>query len=101
MQIGDGKILVVDGMGSIRSSIFDSSLAQIAYKSGWKGVIINGCVRNANAIKKAQLGVKAIGTHPSKGASSRGNRESMISFAGVQFISGHYLYADEVSSIHF
>ena len=41
---GQGKVLVVDGGGSVRCALLGDLLAAMAVENGWQGVIINGCV---------------------------------------------------------
>ncbi len=93
---GSGKVLVVDGSGSYNGAVFDASMANIALSNGWKGVIINGVVRNAEQLKSIQFGVKAIGAHPSPGQQQiPGQRGISLSFGGVNFVPGNYVYADK------
>lgn len=92
---GNGKILVVDGRGSFNGAVFDASMANVALSNGWKGIIINGVVRNAEELKSIQFGVKALGAHPSPGLQQTpGQVGAPLSFGGVNVSPGNYVYAD-------
>eukprot|EP00591_Stephanopyxis_turris_P017701 CAMPEP_0195538432 /NCGR_PEP_ID=MMETSP0794_2-20130614/49523_1 /TAXON_ID=515487 /ORGANISM="Stephanopyxis turris, Strain CCMP 815" /LENGTH=186 /DNA_ID=CAMNT_0040672411 /DNA_START=564 /DNA_END=1124 /DNA_ORIENTATION=+ len=93
---GANKVLVVDGGGSRQSAIFDSELASLAQRNGWAGVVINGCVRGADSLSRVSIGVKAIGTHPRKGQQmSQGMNGASLTFGGVSFTPGCWIYADK------
>ncbi len=93
---GHGRVLVVDGGGSLRCALLGDKLGEQAVKNGWAGLVINGCVRDSAALAELDLGVKAIGTHPQKSHKKGiGERQVSVRFAGVLFLPDHYLYADE------
>lgn len=96
-SLGSGKVLVIDGGGSTRGAIFDSAMASKASSNGWAGVIINGCVRNAAALSSVSIGIKATCTHPARAKGKSSKSGIKVSFAGVVFGPGRYVYADEVS----
>ena len=56
----------------MNAAVLDSAAVNAAHQNGWKGIIVNGAIRNADTIKNAQIGVKALGTHPSKGLQTTG-----------------------------
>jgi len=92
---GDGRILVVDGGGSLRRALLGDMLGELAVENGWKGIVINGCIRDSEAIDKLELGVRALGTIPLKTHKrGDGQRDVSLSFAGVTFRPGEHLYAD-------
>ena len=92
---GDGRVLVVDGGGSMRCALLGDNLAQLAIDNGWAGIVIHGCIRDAAAIGDMPIGVKALATHPRKSVKQNyGWRDVPVEFAGVRFIPGHWLYAD-------
>lgn len=94
-QDGTGKVLVVDGGASMRRAMLGDMLAEKASKNGWAGIIINGCVRDVNAMAEIDLGVQALGSHPLKtDKRDIGDINVTVSFGGVAFIPGHYIYAD-------
>lgn len=43
---GEGRVLVIDGGGSLRTALMGDLIAEIGRASGWSGVIINGAVRS-------------------------------------------------------
>src|SRR5437868_2128830 len=65
-QNGEGKVLVVDGGGSMRCALLGDMLANLGIKNKWNGVIVNGCIRDSAAIAQLDIGVKALNTHPLK-----------------------------------
>lgn len=93
---GAGKVLVVDGGGSMRRAMLGDLLAASAVKNGWAGVLVNGCIRDSAEIAGMPLGVKALGTHPCKTEKRGLGRHNVpVRFAGVTFQPGDYIYADE------
>lgn len=95
-QPGEGRVLVIDGGGSMRCALVGDQLADLAEENKWAGVIVNGCIRDSAAIAEIGIGVKALGVHPLKSVKRGvGERDIPVRFAGVQFLPGHYVYADE------
>ena len=93
---GKGKVLVVDGGGSMRCALLGGNLAAIAAKNGWAGIVIYGCIRDSEEIGDEPLGVKALGTHPRKTPKNGvGEKDVTVRFADVTFVPGQFLYADE------
>ena len=67
-----------------------------ACQNGWQGIVVNGCIRDAAAIAKLPIGIRALNTHPLKsGKRGTGQENLPVTFAGVTFRPGEYLYADE------
>jgi regulator of ribonuclease activity A len=95
-EAGRGQVLVVDGGGSLRCALLGGNLAQLAVRNGWAGIVINGCVRDAEEISALALGVKALGTSPRRSEKGlhAGRRNRRVLFAGVTFESGFWVYAD-------
>ena len=92
---GQGRVLVIDGGGSLRCALIGDMLATLARDNGWAGVIVNGCVRDSRAIGALEVGVMALATHPRKsGKLGQGSRDVPVSFAGVTFRPGQVVYAD-------
>ncbi|MEV4953504.1 ribonuclease E activity regulator RraA [Paenarthrobacter nitroguajacolicus] len=65
---GDGAVLVIDGQGSLRTALMGDMIAETAVANGWAGVVINGAIRDREAIARLPLGVKALGSNPKKSA---------------------------------
>jgi len=93
---GRGKVLVVDGGGSLRSALLGDVMAGLASKNGWEGVVIHGAVRDLSAIDEVDIGVKALGSNPrSSSKTGSGDIDAPVSFGTVKFVPGHWLYSDE------
>jgi regulator of ribonuclease activity A len=93
---GEGKVLVVDGGGSLRCALVGDQLAELAVANGWAGIVVYGCIRDSKAIGAMNVGVFALGTHPRKTVKrNSGESEVPVTFGGVTFTPGHYVYADE------
>ena len=92
---GEGRVIVMDGGGSLRRAILGDMLAAKAAANGWSGLVINGCIRDCEEIAAINLGVKAINTHPMKTEKrGLGDLNIPVSFAGHTIFPGEYLYAD-------
>jgi regulator of ribonuclease activity A len=95
-QEGEGRILVIDGGGSLRCALLGGRLAALARANGWGGFLINGCVRDRAELAAVSIGIRALNTNPMR-PSKEGKGESgiAVSFAGVTFAPGKVLYADD------
>lgn len=92
---GNGRVMVVDGGGSKRNALLGDMLAEKAAINGWAGLVIYGCIRDVDVIGETQLGVQALGTHPRKtDKRGIGDLNVPVTFGGVTFHPGHYIYAD-------
>jgi len=93
---GKGRVLVVDGGGSLRRALVGDMLATLAIDNGWAGAIINGPIRDSKAIGDMPLGIHALGTCPRKSEKrGAGERELALQFAGISIKPGDWVYADE------
>lgn len=94
-QPGNGRVMVVDGGASMRHALLGDMLAEKAASNGWAGLIIYGCVRDVDEIGNTALGVQALGAHPRKSEKrGLGDLNVSVTFHGVTFRPGHYVYAD-------
>ncbi len=92
---GNGRVLVVDGGGSIRRALVGGNIAELATKNGWAGIIINGCVRDVHEIGECDIGVLAVASCPRKSAKRGiGDAGFPAHFASVDFHPGDWVYAD-------
>ena len=92
---GHGKVMVVDGGGSLRAALLGDMLAEKAVYNGWQGLIIYGCIRDIDVIKTLDLGVQALNIHPRKTEKrGLGDHNVTLTFAGVTVTPGMYVYAD-------
>jgi len=93
---GTGKVLVVDGGGSMRCALLGGMLATLAEKNGWAGIVIHGCVRDSEETLACGIGIKALATHPRKSEKKGlGEENVVLGFGGVIISPGDHLYADE------
>jgi regulator of ribonuclease activity A len=93
---GQGKVLVIDGGGSLRCALVGDQLAILAQKNGWEGVVVYGCIRDSADINGIDIGVRALNTHPQKSIKKGvGDRDIAVTFGGVTFNPGDKLYADD------
>lgn len=96
MREGDGRILVVDGGGSLNCALLGGNLASMACEHGWRALLINGCVRDSAELATLPLGIRALHTSPRRSAKQgRGESDVTVSFAGIAFVPGAWLCADE------
>ncbi|MBU4214781.1 MAG: ribonuclease E activity regulator RraA [Actinobacteria bacterium] len=93
---GDGRVLVVDGGGSLHTALMGDLIAASAIANGWAGVVINGAVRDSATLARLDLGVKALGTNPRKSAKSgAGRKDVVVEFGGARFVPGSLVVADD------
>jgi len=93
---GAGRVLVVDAGGSLRCAMLGDLIAASAVANGWEGVVLHGCVRDSAEISAMPLGVKALATNPRKSVRrGEGQRDLPVTFAGVTFRPGDWIYSDE------
>lgn len=95
-EAGEGRVLVVDGGGSLRRALMGDNVAGLAVSNGWSGVVIFGAIRDSVAIGRLELGVKALGTNPrSPLKTGAGEVDVAVSFGGIAFSPGDELHSDE------
>lgn len=93
---GKGRVLVVDGGGSLRCALIGGRLAALAQDNDWSGLLLNGCIRDSAEIRRIRVGVRALNAAPmSSSKQGIGERGGQVAFAGVSFSPGQFLYADE------
>ena len=93
---GDGRVLVVDGGGSLHTTLMGDMIAEIAMTNRWAGIVINGAVRDVAALAKLPIGIKALGSNPRKSAKTgAGDRDVVVAFGGATFQPGDTLYSDD------
>ena len=95
MTPGEGRMIVVDGGGSLRRALLGDLIAGNAVKNGWSGFVIFGCVRDVEVLATLPLGVQALASHPMKtDRRDLGEVDVPVSFAGVSVTPGDWIYAD-------
>lgn len=93
---GKGRVLIVDGGGSLRVGVMGDRIAGIAVDNNWAGVIINGAIRDSCAIDELDFAVRALGATARRGWEPvSGTSGEDINFGGVRFSAGQWVYADE------
>jgi regulator of ribonuclease activity A len=93
---GDGGVLVIDGAGSLHTALVGDVIAELARSNGWAGLVINGAVRDAAALRGIDIGIKALGTNPRKSTKTgEGERGVEVTLGGVTFVPGETAYCDE------
>lgn len=94
-QAGDGRVLVVDGGGSLKRSLLGGDLAGKAAKNGWAGVIVHGAVRDVAELEAEDIGVLALALIPMKTEKrGLGERGIPVALAGAVIHPGDWIYAD-------
>lgn len=92
---GQGRVMVIDGGGSLRRALLGDQLAIKAAEQGWEGIVIFGAVRDVGTLATLALGVKALAACPVKTEKlGKGELDAVVSFAGVTIHPGDYVYAD-------
>ncbi|KAL5702179.1 hypothetical protein ACHQM5_021620 [Ranunculus cassubicifolius] len=92
---GEGRVLVIDGGGSMRCALVGGNLAQLAQTMEWAGIVVNGCIRDVDEINTCDVGVRALASHPLKSNKKRvGEVHANIHIAGALVRDGEWLYAD-------
>ena len=59
-QNGRGRVLVVDGGGSVRRALVDAELARLAVQNEWEGLVIYGAVRQVDDLEELDIGIQAM-----------------------------------------
>lgn len=93
---GHGRVLVVDGGGSLRRALLGGNLGAAAAQNGWAGVVINGCVRDVAELAQSMVGIRALAAMPlPTERRDEGRRDVAVEIHGVWIRPGDWLYADE------
>jgi regulator of ribonuclease activity A len=91
-----GKVLVVDGAGSVRRALLGGNLGAAAVKNGWAGIVIDGCVRDVAELADLTVGIRALASMPLPTEKrNEGQRDVAVQLQGVWVRPGDWLYADE------
>lgn len=96
---GQGRVLLVDGGGSLRCALVGDQIAALAAKNGWAGVVVHGAVRDADTIDaECSVSIKALGTSPVKsvrrGWGALDVPVTLGQQGGIMIRTGDYVYAD-------
>jgi regulator of ribonuclease activity A len=93
---GRGRVLVIDGGGSMRVALMGDMLAARLVENGWAGAVIHGVIRDTPQINELDFGVKALGTTARRAAADAlpGAEGLAVSFGNVRIKPGDWIYAD-------
>lgn len=92
---GGGRVLVVDGGGSLRRALLGGNLGQAAARNGWAGVVIDGCVRDVAELAQQPVGIRALAAMPLPTEKRQeGQRDVPVQIQGVWVRPGDWVYAD-------
>jgi len=92
---GAGRVLVVDGGGSLRRALVGGNVAAAAASNGWAGVVVNGAVRDVDELAGCDVGVLALANIPMPTLKrNEGQRDVALQLHGVWVRPGDWLVAD-------
>jgi len=92
---GAGRVLVIDGGGSLRRALVGGQLGLLAQNNGWAGIIVDGCVRDTEELDACDVGIRALAAMPRRSArDGAGQRDTRVAIAGVAVAPGNWIYAD-------
>ncbi|WP_028025875.1 ribonuclease E activity regulator RraA [Enterovibrio calviensis] len=103
-QNGVGRVMLIDGGGSLRRALIDAEIAKTAAENGWEGLVVYGCVRDVDSLDEIDIGIQALASFPVGAESSDtgmgvGESDVPVNFGGVTFIPEDHLYADNTGVI--
>lgn len=92
---GEGRVLVVDGGGSLHRALLGGNLAAAAVRNGWAGIVINGAVRDVSELNSCPIGIMALALLPMPTQrNDQGERDVSVHIQGVWIHPRDWLYAD-------
>lgn len=93
---GEGRVLVVDGGGSLRRALVGGNLGKAAAKNGWAGIVVYGAVRDSAELSLCDTGIRAMAAMPLPTEKrNEGQRDIAVQIEGAWIRPGDHLYADE------
>lgn len=93
---GEGRVIVVDGGGTTRVAMLGDNMAAEAAANGWAGIVVNGSVRDVDALAQLPIGIKALGSNPRRSRKEGiGERDVPLSFGGARFVPGALVVSDD------
>lgn len=97
---GTGRVLLIDGGGSLRRALIDAELATLAEENSWEGIVVYGSVREVDDLEERQVGIQALAAIPVGATQNNiGEIDVPVNFGGVTFLPEDYLYADNTGVI--
>ncbi len=95
-QPGAGRVLVVDGGGSVRRAVVGERSLAIAHENGWSGILVSGAVRDVALTREIAVGLRALGTAPMRGeAGTTAVSGVAVRIGGVVVTPGMWIWADD------
>ncbi len=92
---GSGKVVVVD-VNKEYFAVVGENLMNFAKNNSYEAIIVNGYIRDSLQIKDIDVALYALGVCPRKYIPiCKGIRDVDVSFGGVSFSTGDYVYADK------
>jgi regulator of ribonuclease activity A len=92
---GHGRVLVVDGAGSLRRALIGGNIAAAAARNGWAGVVVDGCVRDLAELAACDVGLFALAPMPLPTERRQtGLLDVPVQIQGVAVRPGDWLVAD-------
>ncbi|MDP4299424.1 ribonuclease E activity regulator RraA [Leptothrix discophora] len=92
---GLGRVLVVDGGGSLRRALVGGNIGAAAARNGWAGVVVDGCVRDVAELAACDLGILALAPMPLPTERRvAGEVDVPVQVQGVTVRPGEWLCAD-------
>ena len=99
-ESGIGRVLLIDGGGSLRRALIDADIAATAADNGWEGIICYGSVREVGALADLDIGIQALASIPVGADDDEiGDSELPVNFGGVTFLPEDHIYADTTGII--
>ncbi|MFW8591832.1 ribonuclease E activity regulator RraA [Glaciecola sp. 2405UD65-10] len=97
---GLGKVLLIDGGGSLRRAILDADSVQLAIENDWEGIICFGALRDIDLLEEMDIGIHALGAIPVSAESREiGDLDIAVNFGGVTFLPEDFVYADSTGIV--
>jgi regulator of ribonuclease activity A len=99
-QAGLGRVLLIDGGGSLRRALIDSDIAQLAFENEWEGIIVYGSIREVDQLDDINIGIQSLASIPVGADDNRaGELDVAVNFGGVTFLPDDHVYADSTGII--
>lgn len=93
---GEGRVLVIDGGGSLHTALVGDIIAELGRSNGWSGIVAHGAVRDSTMLRTMDIGIKALGTNPRKSTKTgAGERDVPLEIGGIVIDPGDVLYSDD------
>jgi regulator of ribonuclease activity A len=94
-EAGAGRVLIVDAGGQQQSAMLGDRLASMAARNRWLGVVVHGCIRDVDAIRRVPMAVFALSPVPRRSQRrGAGQRNVELEIAGVRVRPGDWIFAD-------